>query len=85
MQLKGVIMNNQQSISPIYLLNPNATHAQLTEALRACLCKMEALILVAATTDLDSYDSKIINNYLWIGCDLMREAKALFEQTVENI
>jgi hypothetical protein len=77
-------MKTPQSLNSVYLLNPNATHAQLTDALHACLCKMEALTLIAVTTDLDSYDSKIINNYLWIGCDLMREAKGLFERIAEN-
>jgi hypothetical protein len=77
-------MKIPQSLNPVYLLNPNATHEQFTDALRACLCKMEALILVATTTDLDFYDSNIINNYLWIGCDLMREAKMLFERMAET-
>jgi hypothetical protein len=71
-------MKTSQPLHSIYSLSSTATSEQLIQALRACLCKTEALALVAATTDIDSYDPKIINHYFWTISDLLREALHLF-------
>jgi hypothetical protein len=66
----------------------NQTHLisnQLYDSVNACLCKAEALAIVAATADLEAYDPKVLNNYLWTLSDLVREARWLFEKTYHKL
>jgi hypothetical protein len=68
-------MNNQSAsiFSGIY----SSGFQQLFDAVNACLCKAEALAVTAATTDFESFESNIINNYMWALSDIVREAKCL--------
>lgn len=52
----------------------------LHEAISACLCKAQAIALVIATTNVDEYNTKTVNDYLWALSDLIRDAKCLYDK-----
>lgn len=64
----------------LYILNPEANAEQLFDAINARLHKAEALAVIAATIDFETYTSETIGNYLWALSDVIREVKWLHKK-----
>lgn len=73
-----MMLATNQIFNGIYLLNPEISTQTLTDAIKARLCKAEALALLAASSDLELYKTDTINNYLWTLSDLLIEVNALY-------
>jgi hypothetical protein len=61
----------------IYFLKEGLNDQQLSSAINRCLCQAEALAMIAAIIDVEAVGSDIINNYLWMLSDIVREARVL--------
>jgi hypothetical protein len=62
----------------IYFLKEGLNNQQLSSAINRCLCQAEALAMIAAIIDVEAVGSDIINSYLWVLSDIVREARGLY-------
>lgn len=70
-------LSNEETVEPLYILNPHVTRDTLTDGLNENLSKLESLAYMALCDDFADFPKPIIYHYLWVLSDAVKQLKEI--------